>query len=86
MSYFMGNFSWNYVLVNQKLLMLILVTKKGFLDFSPLLTLSTLFYLYLSTPITLAELCQHPSPFTSPEMLLNMTKVDETDCSLHAFE
>ena len=82
----MTNFSWNYVLVNQILLMLILVTRKGFLDFSPLLTLSTPFYLYLSTPITLAELCRHPSPFTSPEMLLNMTKVDETDSSLHAFE
>ena len=51
-----------------------------------LLTLGTPMPLNLPTPLSLAKLCLHPSQFTSPEMLLNISKVDETDGSLHAFE
>ena len=40
----------------------------------------------MSALLTLAELCLHSSPFTRSKMLLSMTKVDETDGSLHTTE
>ena len=40
----------------------------------------------LFTSITFAEICLHPLPITSSIVLVSMTKVDETDGSLHAFE
>ena len=56
------------------------------LDLPALLNLNRPFPLYLSTPLTLARLCLQHSPFASSEMLFSMTKVDETDGSLQAFE
>ena len=46
------------------------------LDLPPLLTSNTSFL--LSASLTLAKICLHPSSFTSSEILLSMTNVDET--------
>ena len=73
-------------------LTLILVTKKScriclhfHLILASLIKLNTTFPSYLSTPFTLAGVCLHLSPLMSSTILLSMTKVDETDGSLHTF-
>ena len=58
----------------------------AWLYFPPSLTLNTPFPLYLSKPLTSADVFLHPFPLTSTTMLLSMTKVDETDVCLHAFK
>ena len=64
----------------------ILETISFFLYLSPSLILNVPFRLYLTTPLTLEELCLHPPPIMLFKMLPRMTKVDETEGSLHAFE
>ena len=89
----MAKFFLNYNLINYKKLTLIFATKKSYEICLPIhLTLTLILKfeyalpLYISTPIVIAKLYLYPSPFTSSEMLLSMTNLDETDGSLHAFE
>ena len=95
MRFFLASFFFAFELYFSKLKKLsqILVTKKSYeICLSFLLILAShinfeyALRLTLSTPLTLAKRCLLFSPFTSSTLLLSMTKVDEIDGPLHAFD
>ena len=90
LSIFLHDFFSKIVLIPPKYILLTKFVYPSTLYLPPLLTLNMPFLFYLSTPLALVKLCLFSSPLSfsemSSEMLHSMTKVDQTDSPLHAFE